>query len=85
MSIPGAITVAQLADEIIAATRKAVDEPTPEVAALIAEHGKAKVIAAFLGASIQGFNPQTPGIDFTQDGKVIHSVEGLKPTDISNK
>lgn len=70
--------MSQLADEIIASTRKAVDEPTPEVAALISEHGKAKVIAAFLGASIGGFNPQTPGVDFKHDGKVIHRIEGIK-------
>jgi len=78
MSIPGAITLQQFAAEIIAASKKAVDEPTPEVAALIAEHGKTKVQAAFLGSCIQGFNPHTPGVDFTQNGKVIHSVEGLK-------
>lgn len=78
MSIPGAITLQQLASELIAASKKAVDEPTPEIAALIAEHGKTKVQAAFLGACIQGFNPQTPGVDFIQDGKAIHSVEGLK-------
>jgi hypothetical protein len=74
-----AITPAQLANEILTATRKAVEEPTPEVQALIAEYGKDKVYAAFLGASIGAFNPETPGVDFVKDGKVIHRIEGRKP------
>lgn len=73
------ITLDELANQILASTRKAVDEPTPEVAALIAEYGKAKVFAAFLGASIGAFNPETPGVDFVENGKVIHSIEGRKP------
>lgn len=73
------ITPEQLANEIIASARKAIDEPTPEVQALIDEHGKSKVLAVFLGASIGAFNPQTPGIDFVENGKVIHRVEGIKP------
>jgi hypothetical protein len=79
MSILQGITIRQLAEEILASTHKAVDEPTPEVAALIAEYGKAKVFAAFLGASIGAFNPETPGVDFVDNGKVIHSIEGRKP------
>jgi hypothetical protein len=72
------ISPEELANEIIASARKAIDDPTPEVQALIDEHGKSKVLAVFLGASIGAFNPQTPGIDFVENGKVIHRVEGAK-------
>jgi len=73
-----AISLEKLAEEILANTRKAVEQPDELTAQLIKEHGKDKVYAAYLGAVLSGFNPQTPGIDFVKDGKLIHRVEGVK-------
>ena len=71
------MTLQELADEILKSAIAATD--APENKHLVEQFGRKKVLATFLGASIGAFNPQTPGVDFVDDGKVIHSIEGRKP------
>ena len=58
---PGAVTLKELAENIIRETQQAVDNPTPEVKALIDKHGKNAVTGMVLremlgGAGASHFN-----------------------------